>query len=59
MALDKLTPMIYTADLQATVDFYVQTLGFTCLSIEPDWGWARVKLDPSLTIFVVDTKLMA
>ena len=45
MKLNKLTPIIYTTDLQETVDFYVNTLGFTCLANEPNWGWARVQLD--------------
>ncbi|MFN8278653.1 MAG: VOC family protein [Saprospiraceae bacterium] len=45
MKINKLTPTIYTADLQVTVDFYVRTLGFTCLTNEPEWGWARVQLD--------------
>lgn len=45
MTLTKLRPMIYTADLAATIDFYVHTLGFTCLANEPDWGWASVQLD--------------
>lgn len=45
MKLNKLTPIIYTTDLQGTVDFYISRLGFTCLSNEPDWGWARVQLD--------------
>lgn len=45
MKLNKLTPMIYTANLQGTVDFYQKILGFTCLANEPDWGWARVQLD--------------
>ena len=45
MKINKLTPMIYTADLQGTVDFYMQIFGFTCLANEPDYGWARVQLD--------------
>lgn len=43
--LNKLTPVIYTTDLQGTVDFYVKTLGFTCSANDPDLGWARVQLD--------------
>ena len=37
--------MIYTTDIQGTVEFYVNILGFDCLANEIDWGWARVKLD--------------
>ena len=43
MKLNKLTPMIYTVDVQGTIDFYVQTLGFECSANEPAWGWARVE----------------
>lgn len=45
MKLDKLTPMLYTTDLKGTVDFYVQTLGFNCKSLEMEWGWASVISD--------------
>lgn len=45
MKLSKLTPIIYTSDLQGTIDFYVQCLGFHCIANEPEWGWARVQLD--------------
>lgn len=45
MKVNSLTPMIYTTDIQSTVDFYVKTLGFECLANEPEWGWARVKFD--------------
>jgi uncharacterized glyoxalase superfamily protein PhnB len=45
MKLNSLTPIIYTADIQSTVDFYVKSLGFACLANVSEWGWARVKLD--------------
>ena len=45
MKINKLTPMMSTNDLQGTVDFYVQTLGFNCIANEPDWGWARLQFD--------------
>lgn len=35
--------MLYTAELQETVDFYENTLGFSCLANEVEWGWAMVK----------------
>lgn len=44
MKLNKLTPIIYSNNLQETVDFYVKTLGFSCVAFEPYWGWARVQL---------------
>lgn len=45
MKLTTLTPVIYTNDIEETVNFYVQVLGFTCIANQPDWGWARVSLD--------------
>lgn len=45
MIFKKLTPVIYTTDLQGTVDYYVNVFGFASLANEPDWGWARVGLD--------------
>ncbi len=43
--LNKLVPTLYTEDLEATIDFYVNTLGFTCRSHRPDWGWALLQMD--------------
>ncbi|TGL41496.1 VOC family protein [Leptospira perdikensis] len=43
--LNQLIPMIYTTDLQGTVDFYVKSLGFVCLTNKKDLGWAKVQLD--------------
>ncbi len=45
MQLQKLVPMLYTNDLKGTIDFYVQTLGFTCASYNIDWGWASLILN--------------
>ncbi len=45
MALKRLTPTIYTADLSSTIGFYVQKLGFNCVDNIPAWGWARVEMD--------------
>lgn len=41
----RLTPMIYTAEVQTTVEFYEKTLGFKCMDNVPEWGWARVQLN--------------
>ncbi|WP_428657882.1 VOC family protein [Runella sp.] len=45
MKITRLTPMLYTTDLTGTVNFYTQTLGFTCDAFQESWGWASVKLD--------------
>jgi catechol 2,3-dioxygenase-like lactoylglutathione lyase family enzyme len=38
MAIRKLTPMLYTPDLEGTVDFYVQQLGFSCVAADESWS---------------------
>jgi uncharacterized glyoxalase superfamily protein PhnB len=45
MYLSTLTPMLRTKELKATVDFYVNTLGFTCNAFSEDWGWASLTRD--------------
>ena len=45
MRLESLRPMLYTAQLQETVDFYTQILGFTCVERNDDWGWAAMQKD--------------
>ncbi|NUY79688.1 VOC family protein [Flavobacterium sp. MAH-1] len=36
--------MLYTNELEATIDFYVNGLGFTCGEYNEDWGWAALHL---------------
>lgn len=45
MKLNSLSPMIYTRDIKATIDFYTGSLGFTCNSFSEDWGWATINRD--------------
>lgn len=45
MALQKLIQMLYTADLLATVDFYVNKLGFTRQAYDAELGWASLRFD--------------
>jgi uncharacterized glyoxalase superfamily protein PhnB len=45
MKLNKLTPILYSNDLQGTVDFYVRTLGFTCKNFNKEPGWGSLQLD--------------
>ena len=42
MKLTILRPMMWTEDLQATIGFYVDVVGFTCAEIHDDWGWASL-----------------
>jgi uncharacterized glyoxalase superfamily protein PhnB len=45
MKINSLTPLLYTASLQESIDFYVNELGFVCTDHVPDWGFAWVRLD--------------
>jgi catechol 2,3-dioxygenase-like lactoylglutathione lyase family enzyme len=40
-----LRPMLYTADLDATIAFYVSQLGFTLDERNDEWGWASLSRD--------------
>jgi len=42
--LNKLTPLLQTKNLQKTIDWYVEILGFTCTDNVPEYGFARVQL---------------
>lgn len=44
MKLNKLIPVIYTTDMHGTIDFYMQKLGFTCLTDSPE-TWAMLEFD--------------
>ena len=44
MNLNKLTPLMRTKNLQGTIDWYVNQLGFTCTDHVPKYGFARVQL---------------
>jgi len=43
--ITELRPMLWTADLKGTIDFYVETLGFTCGETNFDLGWATLWID--------------
>ena len=45
MQFQQLTPMLWTAQLQETIDFYVKTLGFTIAEQNDEWGWAALHRD--------------
>ena len=44
MQINSLSPMLYTNDIEESVNFYVQFLGFECKVLEPDQGWGSVQL---------------
>jgi len=45
MPINELTPMMYVADVQSTIDFYVKTLEFNCDNYSAEWGWAQLSKD--------------
>ncbi|MBA5792492.1 MULTISPECIES: VOC family protein [unclassified Flavobacterium] len=45
MKYKRLTPMLWTEDLQASIAFYTQILGFTCAEFNEEWQWAALQLD--------------
>lgn len=53
MKLGALRPMLWTSQLKETVNFYTDTLGFTCAEFNEDWGWAAVHRDDIEIMFAV------
>jgi uncharacterized glyoxalase superfamily protein PhnB len=45
MKLKELTPMLRTWDLEGTVAFYTEVLGFACRGLSAEEGWASVARD--------------
>jgi len=45
MKLTGLRPMLWTKDLQESIDFYTQVLEFTLDESNDDWGWASLHKD--------------
>ena len=45
MNFNALRPMLWTDQLEQTVEFYTKTLGFTCAEFNKDWGWASLYKD--------------
>jgi len=45
MKFQPIVPMIWTNELQETIDFYVSNLGFVCDNYNEEWGWAVIHKD--------------
>lgn len=41
MKANKLVPMLYIRELEETINFYTNTLGFTCTNKNNEWGGHR------------------
>ena len=40
-----LSPMLWTDDLKASLDFYTNVIGFECDAYDESWGWASLHKD--------------
>lgn len=56
MKLLGITPMLWTAHLKETVEFYTKTLGFTCGEFNESWGWAAMHRDNVEIMIAVPNK---
>lgn len=45
MKITGLRPMLWTEDLDRTIEFYTEILGFTANETNYDWGWASLSVD--------------
>ena len=45
MKLTNLRPMLWTEDLQASIGFYTEILGFDANEVNHEWGWASLSKD--------------
>lgn len=43
MKTTRLTPILWTNELEETISFYTQVLGFICGERNNDWGWAALQ----------------
>ena len=51
-----LTPMLHTSDIEATIKFYTEILGFKCNEYVKDWAWAALSRDSIEITFSVPEK---
>lgn len=51
MKLDRLTPMLWSNDLKATIDFYQAKLGFILDEYNEAWGWCHLHRDGVALMF--------
>jgi hypothetical protein len=43
--------MLWTEGQKGSVDFYAGTLGFSCVEVNEDWGWANLSIDDVAIMF--------
>jgi catechol 2,3-dioxygenase-like lactoylglutathione lyase family enzyme len=58
MAIENLIPMLYTREIQETVDFHVKVLGFSGNNYQPGNGWASLQLDDVKIMLALPNELI-
>ena len=53
MKLQELTPLLRTADLKGSIEFYTTVLGFECDGSSEEYGWASVRRDNVAIMFAL------
>ena len=56
MKFNSLTPMLWTENLEETIQFYTNILGFICGEKNQDWGWAAIHKDDIEIMFALPNK---
>lgn len=56
---ERLSPMLVTADMQKTLDFYCKTLGFSCVAINDEGTWCALQRDRVEIMFSAPNPHMA
>lgn len=51
MKFERLTPMLWTNDLQETISFYTTMLGFALDEFSEEWGWCHLHKDDTYIMF--------
>ena len=51
MAFTTLTPMLWTKELNSTMQFYTSVLGFTVDNFSGEWGWLHMHRDNVAIMF--------
>ncbi|WP_160137550.1 VOC family protein [Chryseobacterium sp. c4a] len=49
-------PMLWTANLDETIGFYIQTLGFELLGRNDEWHWASLRKDDVYIMIALPNK---
>ncbi|MEN9684810.1 MAG: hypothetical protein RLZZ28_596 [Bacteroidota bacterium] len=51
MEFERLTPMLWTNDVKASIDFYTKLLGFTLDEYNEEWEWCHLHKGPVNLMF--------